>query len=107
LGLFDFWMIFGYSFYIDMISINTEKLKEKKDESLELEVIGLAINSGKIQKREVYDLQLGVVESYDGEGTVEFKGDRYKVVGYPLVTSEGKVVKKGWVQVYKMREWQE
>ncbi|MBI2064629.1 MAG: hypothetical protein HYT62_01085 [Candidatus Yanofskybacteria bacterium] len=84
-----------------------ERIEEKNSDILEQEIINLAISSGKIQNEEVYDLQLGMVENYVGEGVIEFDGNRYKVIGYPLVRSGDKIVKRGWIQVYKMREWQE
>jgi len=84
-----------------------ENIIENKEAVLEQAIKDVAISSGKINKTEIYDFQLGTVESYSGEGVVELDGNRYKVIGHSLLTSEGKIVKRGWIQVYKMREWQE
>lgn len=80
---------------------------EGLSENLEKKIIDIAINDGNIKKEEIYKHRFGTSKSYKGEGVVELEGVRYKVVGHPLEIRQGDVVKEGWVQVYKMRDWQE
>ena len=82
-----------------------ERIQENKELDLEQVITDMALSSGKIKKKETHDLRFGIVESYSGEGIVEYNGNRYKVIGHPATL--GGPIKRGWVQVYKMREWQE
>lgn len=88
---------------------NVERPKNYPEESelSEERIVEIALSEGKIKKDEVYYHRHGKVKSYSGEGIVEISGKRYKVIGHPLEKSWGGMVKEGWVQVYKMREWQD
>ena len=104
--IFDFQSKIRYSF-INMDNIEGPKNYSEEGELSEERIVEIALNEGKIKKDEVYYHRFRTVKSYSGEGIVEVDGKRYKVIGHPLEKSQGGMVKEGWVQVYKMREWQE
>jgi len=84
-----------------------ERIKQDNETILEKTIIEIALSAGKITKNESFDYKLGPVESYSGDDVVELDGNKYKVIGHALQTLEGRIIKKGWIQVYKMRDWQE